>query len=214
MVSDSSTMNKYLIPVFLFLFMWSCASPEPVTERDEPRTPSPYLEIPDEVVDEFFFEELDEFERMLFETRSSLEDQFSQLEHDMPEAFTREVVRDDSDFDEYAGFRVQILSTRDVVHADTTRDNFIAWADTTLAGFQPEAYVFFRQPYYRVRTGDFHNREVAIEFSRMIKPFFPDAWVVHDRVEPNRVPADTVEIRFREPGEELVPVRADTLSRD
>jgi hypothetical protein len=202
---------RYLFTaLLLLLFAWSCSSTEPLTDEDEPRSPSPYLEIPEAVIDEFLFEELDEFEQMLFETRSSLADQFAHLEHDMPEEFTREIVRDDSDFDEYAGFRVQILSTRDVVHADTTRDNFMAWADTTLAGYQPESYVFFRQPYYRVRAGDFHNREMAIEFSRMLKPFFPDAWVVHDRVEPGRVPADTVEIRFREPEDELVPLAPDT----
>jgi hypothetical protein len=207
-------MKKVLIPVFLFLFVWSCSTTESITERDpgDSNGTSPYLEIPDEVVDEFVFEDLDDLEMLMFQTRSSLSDQYVNLQHDMPEVFTREIVRDEREVDEYAGFRVQILSTRDVVHADTTKDHFVAWADKMIEGYQPEAYVYFRQPYYRVRAGDFRDREMAIEFSRMIKQFFPDAWVIHDRIEPQRVPADTTDIKFRELSDTLVPI--DSRFRD
>jgi hypothetical protein len=190
-------MKKALLPLLLFLFLWSCSTTEPVTEKDS--TPSPYIDLTDDIIEEYILENLDEFDRMLFENRSSLSDQFVDLDHDMPEIFTREVVSDAQNVDEFAGYRVQILSTRDVVHADTTKDNFAAWADSTITGFSPEAYILFRQPYYRVRAGDFHDRDMAIEFSRLLKQFYPDAWVVHDRIEPARVPADTATIKYREP---------------
>lgn len=201
-------MKKSLIPLALFLFLWSCSTTEPITERtNEERNPdgttAPYIDIPDYVVDGFVMDDLDEFEIQLVRTRSSLSDQFVNLQHDMPEIYTREVVLEEQEIDEFAGYRVQILSTRDVVHADTTKDHFVAWADSTIEGYTPDAYVFFRQPYYRVRAGDFNNREMAIEFSRLIKQHFPDAWVVHDRIEPGMVPADTVTIRFREPEDQL-----------
>ncbi len=189
----------------------SCSSTEPLVEGDEPdrdRERTPYIDIPDEAIEEFALENLDEFEQMLYLNRSQLGDQFTLIEHDMPEMFTREAVQDDS-FDPFQGFRVQILSTRDVVHADTTRDHFIAWADTTLHGYQPDGYVHFRQPYYRVRVGDFHDREQAIEFSRLIKTHFPDAWVVHDRVQPSAVPADTTQFRFITPEDRMIQVDLD-----
>lgn len=201
-------MKRSLIPLFLFLFVWSCSTTEEITRSDDSDRSStaPYLEIPFEVIDEFVFEELDDFQIMLLETRTSLSDQYVNLEHDMPELFTREIVREEREVDEYAGFRVQILSTRDVVHADTTRDAFLAWADSTIHGYQPDAYVFFRQPYYRVRAGDFRDRDQAIEFSRLLKQYFPDAWVVHDRITPYRTPADTADIRYTQPEDLLQEV--------
>lgn len=195
------------------LLLWSCATPESVADDDDPdrRAESPYTERAEEDEEEFIPDELDELDRLLFDYRSDLTDRFDNLQHDIPEIFTREIVRDDSDVDQFAGFRVQILSTRSVTEADSTRDNFVAWADTTMYGYQPDAYVIFRQPYYRVRAGDFHSRDMAIEFSRLIKNHFPNAWVVHDRVEPDLVPSDTTDIRFREPGDALIPVDSELI---
>ncbi|WP_083750165.1 SPOR domain-containing protein [Rhodohalobacter halophilus] len=178
----------------------SCATTETVSDSDDSAggERSPYLKIDNEVVEEFVLEELDEFEQQLYLNRNRLTDQFSTIQHDLPEQFTREVTFEEQQVDRYAGYRVQILSTRDVVHADTTRDHFVAWADSTIDGYKPNAYVHFRQPYYRVRAGDFSNREKAIEFSRLIKEDYPEAWIVHDRIEPERVPADTTRFRFLE----------------
>lgn len=198
-------MIRSIFPLIIFLFVWSCSTTEEITRPDDSgnNTAAPYIDIPFEVIDEFLFEDLDDFQMLLVQTRTTLSDQYVNLQHDMPELFTREIVREEREVDEYAGFRVQILSTRDVAHADTIRDSFLAWADTTIQGYQPEAYVFFRQPYYRVRAGDFRDREKAIEFSRLLKQHFADAWVVHDRIEPYRVPSDTVDIRFAEPDDQL-----------
>lgn len=189
----------------------SCATSESATDSDSAsdRERSPYLNIEDEVVEEFVLEELDEFEQQLYINRNRLTDQFSRIEHDLPEEFTREITYEEREVDRYAGYRVQILSTRDVVHADTTRDNFVAWADSTIKGYKPNAYVHFRQPFYRVRAGDFQSREKAIEFSRLIKQEYPEAWIVHDRIEPNRAPADTTTIKFLEIQTDLEQVDVD-----
>ncbi|PWN07537.1 SPOR domain-containing protein [Rhodohalobacter mucosus] len=197
---------RILTPAAVFMaliLLVSCSATERTTDGDNGNRgdESPYLDIPDEAADEFVLENMNDFERLLFETRNSLEDESSGLDHEMPEKFTEKAATMEDEVDEFAGYRVQILSTRDVVHADTTRDGFVAWADTTLAGYNPSAYVFFRQPYYRVRTGDFRDRELAIEFSRILKEYYPDAWVVHDRIEPYRMPADTADIRIRRPDE-------------
>jgi hypothetical protein len=194
-------MKKLILSILFFpLLLLSCSTTESVTEKDDRSTTesSPYLEISDEALEEFALEELNEFERTLYLNRTQLTDRFATIQHDMPELFTREVSVEERETDQYAGYRVQILSTRDVIHADTTRDNFVAWSDTTMEAYKPNAYVHFRQPYYRVRTGDFQNREKAIEFSRLIKQQYPEAWVVHDRIEPRSVPADTTVFRFRD----------------
>ncbi|MEX0823280.1 MAG: SPOR domain-containing protein, partial [Balneolaceae bacterium] len=177
-------MIKTVFPLLLILLFIGCSTTEEATEQDRS---DPFFDVSDEVVDEFVEENLNEFERTLLASRSDLSDTYANLEHDMPEQYLRERVIEEQEVDEFAGYRVQILSTRDVVHADTTKDYFAAWSDTTITGYQAEAYVFFRQPYYRVRAGDFRDRETAIEFSRLLKSHYPEAWVVHDRIVPANV---------------------------
>ena len=193
-------MNKVGLIILALIIAIGCATSETVSDSDDStqNDRSPYFNIDDEAVEEFVLEELDEFEQQLYLNRNRLTDQFSNIQHDLPEEFTREVAIEESEEDRYAGYRVQILSTRDVVHADTTRDNFVAWADTTMQGYKPNAYVHYRQPYYRVRAGDFSSREKAIEFSRLIKQEYPEAWIVFDRIEPDRTPADSTIFRFLE----------------
>lgn len=184
-------MYKFVVVFISLLLISGCSPTETVTE-DRPVDDRERIE---EVPEEELIEEMDELETMLYTKRSRLSDQFASIQHDMPETFLKEQVQEEVEIDEYAGFRVQILSTRDVSLADSTRDNFVAWASTRIEGYDAEAYVFFRQPYYRVRAGDFRNRQTAIEFSRMLKDRYPDAWVVHDRIDPDQVPSDTTEIR-------------------
>ncbi len=189
-----------LLILFLTLILVSCGTIQTATE-DEPEVP--HFDVDEEIAEVYFDEEdeMDELDTFLYEYRSQLTDQFASLEQDIPEKFLREVVRDEGGADRYAGFRVQIISTRDVALADSTRDDFRAWAADHISGYDVEAYVYFRQPYYRVRAGDFRNRNKAIEFSRLLKDRYPEAWVVHDRIEPDNVPADTSDIRLTDPSE-------------
>lgn len=191
---------KFRITYLLILLMVavSCATTETATEDEE--RGRPIFEIDEEVAEAFFEEEMDEFDHFIYERRSHLTDQFAFLEHEIPDAYLQEAVHEQH-VDEYAGYRVQILSTRNIAEADSVRDEFRAWVMERMGGFQPEAYVQFRQPTYRVRAGDFRNRNRAIEFSRIVKDKFPEAWVVHDRIEPQQVPADTTVFRLLEPGE-------------
>jgi hypothetical protein len=189
-----------LLILFLTLILVSCGTIQTATE-DEPDVP--HFDVDEEIAEAYFDEEdeMDELDMFLYEYRSQLTDQFASLEQDIPEKFLREVVLDEGGADRYAGFRVQIISTRDVALADSTRDDFRAWAADHISGYDVEAYVYFRQPYYRVRAGDFRNRNKAIEFSRLLKDRYPEAWVVHDRIEPDNVPADTSDIRLTDPSE-------------
>lgn len=79
------------------------------------------------------------------------------------------------------GFRIQIffdsgnLSKR---NATETRERFIRKYPGV------EAYIDFKEPYYRVRVGDFRNRLEADGFRRTILPDFPNAFIVNDRINP------------------------------
>ncbi len=190
-------MKKLLYVTGILILLAGCSTTEQATERDSPEE-RPIFNIDGEMAEEYLLEEMNETERMLFENRSELTDQFASVDHDMPEVFLKEVVREEQAVDEYAGYRVQLLTTRQVAVADSTKDEFRVWAATHIAGYEPEAYVIFRQPYYRVRAGNFRNQARAVDFSKLLKDKFPNAWVVHDRIEPSNVPADTTTIEMKQ----------------
>lgn len=204
------TSLSLFLPGFLMitLLLSSCAAPERTTERETGDPEDPVLfdfseelvagmeEESEEAVD---LRRLSPEERTLYETRSRLAHQFDTWSHDMPEFYLQEVAR--QEIDPNQGLRIQILSTRDVSEADSTVAQFERWAREIFAEYVPHAYIRFRPPFYRVRVGDFHDRERASELSRMLKSKYPDAWVIHDQVNPYRVPADTVRIRFLDPSE-------------
>lgn len=137
---------------------------------------------------------------LLEKHRTYLRSVYNTQKHDMPEPFLQkdttanEVVRNPFD-----GFRVQILSTRNVATADSVSTEFRLWAQDYLEGYVPKSYVFFKQPYYKVHVGDFHNRQKAIQLSRLLKRKYPEAWVVHDRINPGEAPADTVGVKIVPP---------------
>lgn len=141
---------------------------------------------------------------LLTRTRNRLSDVHFTQQHDVPDAFLKVDTTDNTYNNPFEGYRIQILSSREVNVADSVSTQFRLWADTTLAGYTPRAYVFFKQPYYKVHVGDFQNRDKANNLTRIIKKQYPEAWVVHDRIDPSSVPADTVRIRIQEEKEESV----------
>lgn len=44
------------------------------------------------------------------------------------------------------------------------------------------AYVTFREPYYRVRVGDYRTRLEANQLLETIKRTYPDAWIIQDNI--------------------------------
>lgn len=177
---------KPLLPLFIFLLFLSAACSN--TERT----------IGEEVYvfDENRLDEILPDNLTLQDMRSRLSDSYSNRTNEIPEYFTRKKTEREVIFNPNEGFRIQIYSGQSVEMADKIASRFRTWADTTIANYLPQTYTFFRTPYYRVHVGDFHDRERAILFSNIVKRAFPDAWVVHDRVEPANVPADTVRIEL------------------
>lgn len=181
--------RKYLI-LSLFIILINCSSSEPVTNQvpveksntGEPSsTKTPVASTSTSGID-------------LEKYRSSLSDTYLNKSNEVPEAYNRLKIVVEEEKDLFEGYRVQIYSGQNVAIADTIASRFRAWSDTTIVGYQAETYTFFKTPYYRVHVGDFHDRGKAIYFSNILKRYFRESWVVYDRVDPYRVPADTVDI--------------------
>ena len=95
------------------------------------------------------------------------------------------------------GYRIQIFSSRDKATADRYLDDAMGWwrsrdRDGTLDDVYGEetspepVYLVYRQPYYRIRMGNFESRRDAAGLLRLVKARFPDAFIVPDRVSLTR----------------------------
>lgn len=86
------------------------------------------------------------------------------------------------------GFRIQILSTEDKDEAEQQLSAAARWWEN-----QPEdapdvfpeelpAYIVYRQPYYRVRLGDFTSREEAQKALQVVQRRYGDAFLASGTV--------------------------------
>ncbi|GAB4376548.1 MAG: hypothetical protein Kow0042_22920 [Calditrichia bacterium] len=100
------------------------------------------------------------------------------------------------------GFRVQILSTKDLESA--TRAKHIAMEQ--FSDLNLRVYLDFGSPYYKVRVGDFKSREEAQQLRDEIRRRgYPKAWIVPSKVWSNPelfVPSDSTNSDFKLPENE------------
>lgn len=188
-----SSFNKFVasLAILIIIFSLGCKPSEETTDDGTETFESDTAAISEE--------EQTELQATLSQTRSRLSDLYASQQHDMPQAFMKEDKGDASlNSDPTAGYRVQIKSTRDQQLADSVANQFRTWSDSTIAGYNAQAYVSFNQPFYRVHIGDFQKRDQANSFSQLVKPRYPEAWVVHDRIEPSNVPSDTATFSLKE----------------
>ncbi|WP_164682693.1 SPOR domain-containing protein [Cyclonatronum proteinivorum] len=128
--------------------------------------------------------------RELAELRLQPTDRFRTFELTVPEAFQiseEELQQTQSN----RGFRIQLLTTENVAYADSLMLEYYDWAaelDELPFDVMPEAYVTFRQPFYRVRVGDFRRRSDANLYLAILRTRFPGAWVVIDTIDPSLAP--------------------------
>jgi hypothetical protein len=134
---------------------------------------------------------------LLNRDRSKLNDVFATQGNKIPKAFTKKPdTRNIGNPNK--GFRVQIISTRNVANADSIAKGFRFWADSMITPHAPKVYVLFKQPYYKVRVGNFQFQQRALKLEKILKPRYPGAWVVHDNIKPNYVPPDTVSFKIED----------------
>jgi hypothetical protein len=88
----------------------------------------------------------------------------------------KDVNRRDPSFD---GYRIQIFFD--------SGNNSKNRATEALSAFQEKypdvkAYLSFKQPYYRIRVGNFRTKSEAIGFQKKIQGDYPNAFTVKDRI--------------------------------
>ncbi len=146
-------------------------------------------------------EDMEALERLLTQHRSSLADlNETNDELEIPPIFTQNP-EDSAISNPYQGFRVQLISTRNVETADSVAAEFEDWVQEEVPQYQAPTYVFFKQPYYRVHVGDFQSRSQAVGFTRLVKKGYPEAWMVPDRINPSNVPPDSVSFATKDSSE-------------
>lgn len=79
------------------------------------------------------------------------------------------------------GYRVQAMQSTNRVEAERAAQTAMAWWRRTRGG-NPEVYLVYRAPYYRVRVGNFAERGDADRVARSLNGSFPNAFAVPDRV--------------------------------
>lgn len=89
-----------------------------------------------------------------------------------------------------SGFRVQVALVREKVGADAVVDEVTQWLDL-MREDNPDMSLFqknypvhniYLQPYFRVRVGDFVDRDQADELLAYMIDEFPRALVVEDQI--------------------------------
>ena len=85
----------------------------------------------------------------------------------------------DSNITEIEGFRVQIFATQDRNKADQLQE------DLALK-FDEKIYIIFEAPNYKLRIGDFLDRDDAeILRMRLVSSDYPSSWIVRTRIQPD-----------------------------
>ena len=115
------------------------------------------------------------------------------IEHEVPAALM-ENRADEGVERTVSGFRVQVLATLDPQDAEQMEARVQNWWERRVATLPPgsslpqdlSVHRTFRQPYYRVRLGDFTTRAAAEELLEVVSTAFGDAFVVPDRVTVRR----------------------------
>jgi hypothetical protein len=94
-----------------------------------------------------------------------------------PRKDTLDIITSEASFNTMPGFRVQLMSTQDLLEAINTR----ATADSLLSNY--DVYIIYDSPYYKIRVGDFRAMYDANQATDYIAAHgFPDAWLVPDNV--------------------------------
>lgn len=171
----------YILLIIPFLVLASCKSTQVSTVEPGPSDDSETItEAPPSTL--LMQEDLQRF-------RNSLADPYLNAQNKIASVF--ELSDEDLEsVDSRIGFRIQLISTDDIDEADKVSLDYYDWAVTQKLPYDriPESYVLFRQPYYRVRVGDFRSRTRAIEYLKILRPNFQGAWIVIDTIEPDRAP--------------------------
>ena len=158
-----------------------CSSSRDTVDREPDDLPTPTFSDVDVVAYESFDASADaEDEPEIVES----------IQHDVPEPLMRSRAGS-SARRSVQGFRVQVYSAQAKTDADEQLQAVLDWWETiktsddvpaTYRGRDLPVYVVYKQPYYRVRVGDYTSRPQADQLLSLIDDAFPQAFIVPDEV--------------------------------
>lgn len=103
----------------------------------------------------------------------------SEIEHAIPEAF---LTPREAGVVKVRGYRVQLYASRDKREADAQLRRAINWWEVSGASDEDRdylpVYLEYEQPYYKVRLGDYRDRERAASDADRLARIFRGAFVV------------------------------------
>ncbi|TDW99160.1 sporulation related protein [Dinghuibacter silviterrae] len=76
------------------------------------------------------------------------------------------------------GFRIQVLNTTDRSEAITTKTRLLQLFP------QEKVYLLYQEPYFKVRLGNFRDREEADAGLQQLNKQFPGSFVIPSAIEP------------------------------
>lgn len=160
------------------LFLSACATVGAVEDddREEDLLPTP-VEVPLSEVEVFDIAPYREHEPVA-----------EQIEHEVPDVLMDGRIRTEG-VRTAPGFRIQISSTVEKDEAVIAEEAAQQWwrsddrgAIAGLSGDELPVYVVYRQPYYRVRIGNFATRAEADRAASVVQSRFPGSFIVPDTV--------------------------------
>ena len=92
------------------------------------------------------------------------------------------------------GFRVQLFATKDIESATVAKKE----AEFVFTDDSVKLYIEFDSPYYKLRIGDFQNRDNAEAFREIAREKgYSSSWIVKTKVWSNPFLPENKEIQFQ-----------------
>lgn len=171
---------------FLSLLVISCAETQ-VIQQNEPKQTNPVKQAGNEIQLGDLKESLDyDPDKYLIK----LGDNCWAKNNDLPDELQSEAtIEQQKTTEDETGYRIQLVSTNKRETAEKIISDFNEWIfSSETISYKAEAYLIYRQPYFRVHIGDFKTRIQANEFVKLIKRRFSDAWIIQDQINEELVP--------------------------
>jgi len=87
----------------------------------------------------------------------------------------------DSNITEIEGYRVQVFATQDRNKADQLQKEL-------MLKFNENIYIIFEAPNYKLRVGDFLDRDDAEALRlKLLSSEFPSSWIIRTRIQPKLI---------------------------
>jgi septal ring-binding cell division protein DamX len=163
------------------LLAGSACVPSDATRREEP---------PEEQPEEVDLAQYEDFDPAPYREEVPSTGEEESVEHDVPERLLSGTAAEGVE-QTVQGFRVQVLSSKDQSAAENAATEAQQWWREN-AGSAPEGlfsdedglpvYTVYRQPYYRVRVGNFTDRAEAERALQFLQQRYGDAFIARSEV--------------------------------